>query len=277
MTPTKILIIDDEAQTRNVFLKCLEFEGYKTCAASNALDGIQLALEERPDLIICDILMPDMDGYSVLAKLRRSPQTKGTPFIFLTAKVTMPELRQGMQLGADDYLTKPCTVDQLLDVIAVRLQRHQAILECQSSQVHNLAILSQQHQDLDSISSEEYDFSFPESEHLAPIFHFIEMNYNQTLRLEDIAKEVGYSPTYLSNLVKKETGQTIKQWIIARRMVQARRLLCTTARTVREIANCCGYPDPGYFTSQFQKIHQKTPLGWRKKSSECYRKNHAIS
>ncbi|MBV5261499.1 response regulator [Synechococcus moorigangaii CMS01] len=265
MTPTKILIIDDEAQTRNVFLKCLEFEGYQTCAASNALDGIRLALDEQPDLIICDILMPDMDGYSVLAKLRRSPQTKATPFIFLTAKVSMPELRQGMQLGADDYLTKPCTVDQLLDVITVRLQRHQAILEFQARQDHNPAAFEQKSQSFCTVSPEEFDFHFPTSEHLAPVFHCIEMNYNQPLKLEDIAKEVGYSPAYLSNLVKKETGQTIKQWIIARRMMQARKLLSTTARTVREIANCCGYPDPGYFTNQFQKIHQNTPLGWRKK------------
>ena len=72
---TKILIIEDETQTRNVFLRCLEIEGFETCAASNALDGLDLAFSEQPDLIVCDILMPDQTGYFVLSKLRRSPQT----------------------------------------------------------------------------------------------------------------------------------------------------------------------------------------------------------
>ncbi|OKH17015.1 response regulator [[Limnothrix rosea] IAM M-220] len=260
---TKILIIEDEAQTRNVFLRCLEIEGFDTCAASNALDGLELALREQPDLIVCDILMPDQTGYFVLSKLRRSPQTAAIPFIFLTAKVTMSELRQGMQLGADDYLTKPCTVEQFLEAIAVRLQRHQDVIISQSNQNPSTGIASQPVTNRFD-ESESLDFCFPHNETLNPIFRFIETHYNQSVKLDEIAREVGYSPAYLTNLVQKETGRTIKQWIIARRMMQARKLLKNTTQTVREIANHCGYPDAGYFTSQFRKFHDETPLKWRK-------------
>ena len=258
---SKILIIEDEAQTRNVFLRCLEIEGFETCAASNALDGLALAFSEQPDLIVCDILMPDQTGYFVLSKLRRSPQTAAIPFIFLTAKVTMSELRQGMQLGADDYLTKPCTVEQFLEAIAVRLQRHQEVMKAQLS---TAAVNPYQLAEEQSSPSENLDFCFPRSETLTPIFKFIETHYNQSVKLDDIAREVGYSPAYLTNLVQKETGRTIKQWIIARRMMQARKLLRNTTRTVKEVANNCGYPDAGYFTSQFRKFHDETPLNWRK-------------
>ncbi|MGB7413810.1 MAG: response regulator [Thermosynechococcaceae cyanobacterium] len=119
-----VLIIEDEAQTRSVFLSSLSFEGFGAVGASCGSEGVALAQTHRPDLVVCDIMMPDMDGYQVLSTLRQVPDTARIPFIFLTAKATMPELRVGMNLGADDYLTKPCTVGVFIDAIATRLQRH---------------------------------------------------------------------------------------------------------------------------------------------------------
>lgn len=258
-----ILIIEDETETRNVFLKCLEFEGFRAYGARNGSEGIQLAQSQSPDLIVCDILMPDMDGYAVLETLRRSPDTASIPFIFLTAKVTMADLRQGMELGADDYLTKPCTVEQFLAAIATRLQRYQEVSGSQEKTLEN-------NQDLeipDKIEQDETDFSFPDCSSLRPVFNFIETNYSQPLKLNDVAHEAGYSPAYLTNLVQKKTGRTIKQWIILRRMVQARKLLKTTTKSIAKIAELSGYPDAGYFTSQFRRFHGISPLIWRKKNA----------
>lgn len=114
----KILVIEDEAQTRDIFLECLNAEGFEAIGAENGLVGLQLAQKQLPDLVICDIVMPEPDGYGVLAQLHQNSITATIPFIFLTAKTAEVERRCGLELGADDYLTKPCTVEDLLRAIA---------------------------------------------------------------------------------------------------------------------------------------------------------------
>lgn len=257
----KILIIEDEAQTRNIFLRCLEFEGFKTCGASNGTEGIKLAQSCRPDLIVCDIMMPDMEGYTVLSRLRCSPETAAIPFIFLTAKVSMTDLRKGMELGADDYLIKPCKVEQFLSAIATRLKRQEDLAKL----YRQPSSFSDSQPNVGSQTLEKHS-CFPNCPNLADVFHFIEAHYNKPLKLDDVAREAGYSPAYLTNLVHKQTGRTVKQWIIERRMLQARKLLQTTTESVYKIAELSGYPDAGYFTSQFRRFHGVSPLIWRKNS-----------
>lgn len=127
----KILVIEDDACIRDSIQDVLQLEGYQTLATSNGCSGVQLALEQRPDLILCDITMPEMDGYQVLTTLQQHQATNAIPFIFLTAKTTKAELRQGMNLGADDYLVKPCTAAELLDAISTRFEK-QAIAQLKS-------------------------------------------------------------------------------------------------------------------------------------------------
>ena len=256
-----ILVIEDETQTRNIFLKCLKFEGFHACGACNGLEGIELAHTCQPNLVVCDIMMPDMDGYAVLSKLRHSPKTAAIPLIFLTAKVTMTDLRRGMELGADDYLTKPCTVEQFLSAIATRLQRYEEL-----ANLHERSPTHPEAQPAPSADSSGTDFIFPHCPPLAGVFHFIEAHYHKPLNLKDVAREVGYSPAYLTNLVQKQTGRTVKQWIIARRMTQARKLLKTTTKSIRLVAELSGYPDAGYFTRQFRQFHGVSPLIWRQQA-----------
>lgn len=123
---TKILVIEDEAPIRENILELLDAEGFDTIEAEDGRIGLQLALAQMPDLIVCDGLMPYLDGYSVLTALRSDPLTATIPFIFLTAKAARTDMRQGMELGADDYLTKPFTADELLGAIAARLEKHAA-------------------------------------------------------------------------------------------------------------------------------------------------------
>jgi DNA-binding NarL/FixJ family response regulator len=120
-----ILIIEDEPQMRANLVTILKMEHFQVAAATNGRDGIELARKEAPDLILCDIMMPGPEGHQVLKTLREDPQTASIPLIFLTAKTDRVDLRKGMNLGADDYLTKPVTVPELLATINARLKRHE--------------------------------------------------------------------------------------------------------------------------------------------------------
>jgi EAL domain-containing protein (putative c-di-GMP-specific phosphodiesterase class I)/ActR/RegA family two-component response regulator len=124
---TKILVIEDEELVRENLLDLLEAEDFDTIAAANGKIGLNLAFSEVPDLILCDMMMPEIDGYGVLTTLRQDPLTATIPFIFLTAKSAKADFRQGMDLGADDYLTKPFTRAELLSAIVNRLEKQAAL------------------------------------------------------------------------------------------------------------------------------------------------------
>src|SRR5262245_28137415 len=113
----KILVVEDEAQMRKNMELILKHEGFAVVSAADGGQGIVLAKRELPDLILCDVMMPEVDGYGVLGALRAERATETIPFIFLTAKSDATEVRAGMNLGADDYLTKPVSVDDLLGAI----------------------------------------------------------------------------------------------------------------------------------------------------------------
>lgn len=122
-----ILIIDDEPFIRESFLDLLQEEGFQAIGAEDGETGIQLAQQHLPDLIICDVQMPELDGYDVLAQLRQAQATATIPFVFLTGQTGKAHIRQGMELGADDYLTKPCKIDEILRVINLQLQKQQKL------------------------------------------------------------------------------------------------------------------------------------------------------
>jgi DNA-binding response OmpR family regulator len=124
----KILLIEDNPEIRENTAEILSLANYDVITAENGKVGVALAQEQSPDLIICDIMMPELDGYGVLHILSKGDDTASIPFIFLTAKTEKSDLRKGMELGADDYLTKPFDDTELLNAIATRL-RKQAIRE----------------------------------------------------------------------------------------------------------------------------------------------------
>ncbi|HEX5152198.1 MAG TPA: response regulator [Parafilimonas sp.] len=123
----KILIIEDNNEVRENIVEILELSNYKVLAAENGKIGVELALSELPDLIICDIMMPVLDGYGVLHLLNKHIETYGIPFIFLTAKAEKTDLRKGMEMGADDYITKPFDSIELLNAIEIRLKKAESI------------------------------------------------------------------------------------------------------------------------------------------------------
>lgn len=120
----KILIIEDNEDVRENTTEILELANYEVCAAEDGKKGFEMAKLTKPDLIICDIMMPKFNGYEVLLHLNKDKITASTPFIFLTAKTEKTDIRKGMNLGADDYLTKPFEENELLDAVASRLKKN---------------------------------------------------------------------------------------------------------------------------------------------------------
>ena len=120
---SKILLIEDNLEVRENTAEILELARYAVSTAENGKIGVELAMQEKPDLIICDIMMPVLDGYGVLHMLSKNRETSAIPFIFLTAKSEKSDYRKGMELGADDYITKPFDETHLLNAIEVRLKK----------------------------------------------------------------------------------------------------------------------------------------------------------
>jgi CRP-like cAMP-binding protein/FixJ family two-component response regulator len=120
----RLLVIDDHDDIRENIAEILTLAGYEVYTAENGKKGVEAALKTNPELVICDIMMPVLDGYGVLHLLRKNEVTMNTPFIFLTAKTERTDFRKGMEMGADDYITKPFDDIELLNAIEIRLKKH---------------------------------------------------------------------------------------------------------------------------------------------------------
>ncbi len=131
----KILVIEDEAPLRNNLAMMLRVEGYQVLSAENGQVGLDLARSDKPDLILSDVMMPVLDGHGVLRALRETPQTASIPFVFLTALADRSDFRTGMNLGADDYLVKPFSRDEVLETVQARLRRQESVTQVFQEQV----------------------------------------------------------------------------------------------------------------------------------------------
>ncbi len=256
----KILVIENRAETRELFLKCLKAEGFYTIGAENGLLGVQRALSELPDLILSEIIIPKLDGYGILKALRQNPTTAIIPLIFVTTKESKTDIRKAIELGADDYLTKPCAGEELLRAIAACLEKRATLEQWYATQSQPVpeAPLA------DITRQTAHESIFPSDPELSEVFCFIETNYYQPITLSDVAVAVDYSPAYLTNLVRRRTGQTVQNWIIKRRMTAARSLLLETDETVEAIATKVGYQSLVHFFRQFRTYHGTTPQAWRR-------------
>ncbi|MTF39380.1 hybrid sensor histidine kinase/response regulator [Cyanobacterium aponinum] len=135
----KILVIEDEINIARNIKQILDLSNFYTITADNGSEGVELAKEEMPDLILCDVMMPNLDGYQVLTELKKDGKTDNIPFIFLTAKSDRPYFRKGMELGADDYLTKPFTPDELFTAVNTCLAKHQKMKKQAQDKIDELS------------------------------------------------------------------------------------------------------------------------------------------
>lgn len=158
---TKILVIEDELFVRENIVDLLEAEDFEVFSTENGILGILWAQENLPDLVICDVMMPEINGHEVLAEMRELPGTMLTPFIFLTAMADKGDIRHGMELGADDYLTKPFTREELLSAIDSRLLKQARLMKQYDDEQQRVRALEQKIKELEQFQlqkdiSQEY-------------------------------------------------------------------------------------------------------------------------
>lgn len=134
----RVLVIEDEPNILDNIAETLEMEGFDVITANGGREGVKQALTKRPDVVLCDIMMPDFNGYDVLMSLRSDPNTATAPFVFLTALGARSNMRQGMELGADDYITKPFSPDELLTAVETQLKKQRAMADHYDGQVKQL-------------------------------------------------------------------------------------------------------------------------------------------
>ncbi|MEH2410211.1 EAL domain-containing response regulator [Nostoc sp.] len=183
----KILIIEDEEAVRENILDLLEAEGFETLAAANGRIGLHLAISEAPDLIVCDLMMPEMDGYGVLTALREDRSTAIIPFIFLTAKSAKSDFRQGMDMGADDYITKPFTRAELLSAIMNRLEKYATLKRYLSPQTR--------------------------INNLSPKMHLLEISLHRAIKQDKFQEfEIYYQPIVDMNSGKIVAAESLLRW-----------------------------------------------------------------
>lgn len=251
----KILVIEENLPTRKLFLECFKAKGFNTIGAENGIVALQRVKKELPDLIVSEIGVPMLDGYGVLAKLRQDPVASVIPFIFVTNRTERADFRKAMELGADDYLTKPCSLKELMAAIAAQMKKRTAL--------HRWYKEETQETDQPSSVKESEQSIFPNSSQMNQVFQFIEQNYQQQITLCDIAQAVGYSPAYLTNLMRQQTGKSVHRWLVERRMAGAIALLLKTDNTVSQIAETVGYQDVCHFSRYFRQFYGTSPQAWR--------------
>ena len=263
---TKILVIENEQHTREMLLEFLELEGFETIGAENGLVGVEKAHSHLPDITICDIAMPKLDGHGVLKTLRQNLDTAVIPLIFLTGKSSPEELRQGMELGASDYLIKPFTPEQLLKAIAAQLKQRNIFQKWFAVKSEEIA----QSPELEIDEFAKFAPLFNSCSQLETVYEFIATHYQESISLRDVAKHLGFSSAYLTQLVKTHTGEPINKWIIKRRVTAARSLLLETEQSVEKIAEAVGYQSINHFFRQFRQYYGTSPKAWRKANRQTY-------
>ena len=190
----RILLIEDNADIRDNTAEILELSNYIVDTAENGKIGIEKALLQKPDLIICDIMMPVLDGYGVLHLLNKNEELSGIPFIFLTAKSERGDQRRGMEMGADDYITKPFSIDELLFKIEVFLKRSKVFNTTDVSQMQftigkytfDFANLTLQ------LNGVESTLTLREAE----VLRFLAINKNELVPREKLLKQIWGSDDY---------------------------------------------------------------------------------
>ena len=143
MEKKRILIIEDNEDIRENTSEILELANYEVFQSSNGKQGVEMAIDHLPDIILCDIMMPEMDGYGVLHLLSKREDTALIPFIFITAKTDRTDIRKGIEMGADDYLTKPYDDIELLSAIESRLKKKELQKSLYSSNLSKMTNLFQ--------------------------------------------------------------------------------------------------------------------------------------
>lgn len=224
-----LLLIEDNTEIRENTAEILELAGYRVRTAENGKIGVEQALQEKPDLIICDIMMPVLDGYGVLHLLNKNPDLTGIPFIFLTAKAERSDFRKGMEMGADDYITKPFSDIELLNAVESRIKKTELLSKNYDSDALGMSQMLNEYKGRDPLEDLASDRNINHYKKKQPIYtegnhpnrlYFIQKGKIKTCKTNDAGKELtvglfnegdffGYN-ALLEETVYKETAEAIE-------------------------------------------------------------------
>ena len=241
-----ILLIEDNNEVRENTAEILELAGYQVSTAADGKKGVEQVQLQKPDLIICDIMMPVLDGHGALHLLSKNEDTASIPFIFLTAKAERSDFRKGMEMGADDYLTKPFNPKELFVRIKNLLDQRRLLREKFSEENYT---------ETKSVTSNPLDEEF-----LQRAYNLVEKNLdNVNFDTEIFAKEMFLSRMQLHRKLQAITGKTPGDFMRTLRLKKAAQLLKGKKLSVTQIAFAVGYNSPSQFSRAFSKQFNCTP------------------
>ncbi|MCE7044349.1 hybrid sensor histidine kinase/response regulator transcription factor [Dyadobacter sp. CY312] len=246
-----ILLIEDNEELRSFTREAFR-DKFNILEAENGLKGLEMARNHLPDLILCDVMMPLMDGFEVCRKIKSDSRTSHIPFLLLTAKSTIPNMIEGLELGADDYLVKP------YDLKVLELKIYNLI------QVRNL--LNSNINTTLSLEPDGVPISDADGEFLIKLKNIVVENIsNPNFGVNEMAFQMGISVSVLYRKIRTLTGSTVNDLVKVLRMKRALQLLESGSYNVNEVATSVGYEDSKYFSREFKKIYGKNPNETRKK------------
>ena len=246
-----ILIVDDSAFEQRMLMELLSEQPYRFSIAFNGYQGYQLALATHPDLILLDVRMPEMDGYTACRLLKANPETEQIPVIFLSGADAAKERIMGLQVGGVDYISKPFTPEEL----AARIHIHLGLMRRSNSTLPVVAEVSepQKHPDLVFVNA---------------VKQLILDNLGSLPNLSEIARSVGTYREKLTLMFREQTGMTVFAFIREARIARGVELLQQTEIDVQDIALLIGFHNAGNFATAFRERRGVTPSAYRQRLHE---------
>lgn len=238
----KVLIIEDEVRLRENIVELFESEAFLVETAPDGVQGFDKAIRYLPDLIVSDIIMPEEDGFSLLSRLRRNPSTQFVPVILLTAKNMLEAKLEGLERGADDYLVKPFSAEELLLRAKNLIKKHQNLL--------NRALTQPNTDDIQ-----------PKNERmLKDIIQFIEANLSDyKLSVDMIADHLDISKSTIQRKLKQTINKNLNQLIREYRLEKAKKMIERKAGSLSSIASDTGFNSLSYFSYSYKKFYGIAP------------------
>jgi YesN/AraC family two-component response regulator len=249
-----LLIVEDNPDLR-FYLRSLFEAHYQIIEATDGQNGLEVALETVPDIVVTDLMMPRLDGFSLCQRLKSDERTSHIPVILLTAKATLSDRLEGLELGADDYLQKPFSKDELLIRVKNLLQQRATLRK-----KFSLTTPSQATTDTNT-TSQKLDNQFMQKTYEVVEAHLSESGFE----VEDLCRELGMSRTNLHRKLKALTDSSATEFIRKMRLERASRLLLEGKHSVSEVAYQVGFESLSYFSKSFQEEFGTSPSEYTRK------------
>ena len=265
-----VLLVEDNAELRNFIRSSLE-PGFNFLEAPNGIEGFKIAIENIPDIIISDVMMPLMDGLTLCQKLKSTESTSHIPVILLTAKASLPSQINGLEVGADIYITKPFSLQVLILHLQNLLHSREKLKQLFSQQFMHISTQNA----ADVIAKNPVnkkggvDWAVAEKEFMEKIVQVIEENIDrEELNVNFLARKIAMSPPVMYKKLAAITGFTVNDFVKTIRLKKAGALLIEEKYTVYEVAYMVGFNDRKYFSKEFKKFFGKSPTAFLAERAE---------